>query len=274
MPPAAAGGFGNANKKYGELSPSGKGRRNAAKSAIVRKANARGRQTPKRRDRQLAIAHAYPVRLSSYLKFRRRFNQLAELENRFVSERGLETAWREYMACARLYRLKGQGFRTTNGQRARAHALSGRPRCERTIQRTHHRLAAMGLLRRSHIKKLKDRAGHKDCLEITITFVAPRSAAPAGLRPAAGANAVGIQNSPENPRGPPDQNELAAPDGAGDRNSGEQNEGAERPDRVQGEPHVRKTPQQAADAAEKRQSLSLDEVRQRLAAKGFRRDVP
>lgn len=281
--PAAAMGFSDANKKYGELSKSKKARRHGKMSGEARAANAKykhGRKVPHRRDRALALAHAYPVKLADFMMFARRFSELAEREERAVSIRGLETAWREYMGCVRVYRKKGQAFRTTNAQRARAHHLRGRGRCERTIQRTHHRLAPMGYLRRSHVKKQRDRAGRKDCLEITISFVTPPLAAPAALQAVAGALPLAEDFCPQQAGRPPPNDPVRPPFGGSGEPPAEAGGNSSTKNEEQNGPliaGVRPATQEELDSSaeyEEKEPLSIAERLQRLRDLKNASDVP
>jgi len=134
----------------------------------------------KRRVRQRELALKFPVRLIGRPEFERR-----DFERRLrlginPNERGTETLWQKYLDNARVYRVKGQGFLTTNGQRAEGMRKAGRPRCERTVQRAHAALAEMGLLRTFHDRRGGARAGNRDRLRVQFapSFVAPPSAAP------------------------------------------------------------------------------------------------
>lgn len=133
-----------------------------------------------RRGRELALA--YRVQQVNRADFERRWLEDRARKGIQPSARGLQTLWTEYLACMKAYRIKGQDFTTTNARRARALQLAGRPRCTRTVQRAHHTLADMGLLRRHHVKRLGSRVGYRDCVRVCLLnpFVTLPSAAGAG----------------------------------------------------------------------------------------------
>jgi hypothetical protein len=157
----------------------------AKASANVRAARAKGRRRGHHRDRQEALFTAYRMQQVNLKTFRALDVKRRQDLGIGPSERGTLTLWAEYRSCMGNYRRKGQGFYTTNGQRARALEQDGRPRCNRTVQRAHQQLRAMGLLRRAHVKRGGSRRGERDCLRVNMmSFVTPPSAAPAkGLRP-------------------------------------------------------------------------------------------
>jgi hypothetical protein len=155
-------------------------RARAAGLASGRKRRELGDRAVTRRARQRELALNFRVKLIDRaefdrLDFARRLRAGIE-----PNERGTETLWQEYLSCARAYRAQGQGFFTTNGQRAEALRKAGRPRCERTVRRAHAALSEMGLLRRFHDRRGGWRAGRKDRLRIQFapSYVQPPSAAP------------------------------------------------------------------------------------------------
>jgi len=203
----------------------------AKASAKVRKENARERQVKHLRSRSQATAIAYPVRHISLKTFRELDARRREELGIQPSERGTMTLWAEYRSCMRCYSAKEQGFLTSNGQRARALKKAGRPRCTRTIQRAHHELTRMGLLRRYHIKRSGARRikNELDCLSIHMQQ--PKFCHPAvgstskatGLtaganRPLAANDCAGNDaGRPGNDRrGPPESQGDEVPSGGGD----------------------------------------------------------
>jgi hypothetical protein len=170
---AAARGFGGAKERR---------RARARKAGLASGARRRQMCDPqKRRVKQRELALNFRVRLVARQEFERRDMQRRIDLGLNPSERGTETLWQEYMSCARAYKAKGQGFVTTNGQRAEALKKAGRPRCERTVRRAHRALAEMGLLRRYHDRRGGAAAGNRDRLRVQFTpiFVPLPSAAKA-----------------------------------------------------------------------------------------------
>jgi hypothetical protein len=134
----------------------------------------------RRRMRQRELALKFPVKLVDRDEFDRR-----EFERRLrlgiaPNARGEETTWLEYENCIRCFKAQGQGFLTTNGQRAEALAKRGRPRCDETIRRQHKILTELGLLRRFHDRRGGARAGNRDRLRVQFapSYVTPPLAAP------------------------------------------------------------------------------------------------
>lgn len=132
-----------------------------------------------RRARQRELALNFPVRLVDRREFERRDDVRRAALGIGPSERGTETLWQEYLSCVKAYKAQGQGFLTTNGQRAAALRKRGRPRCERTVRRAHASLTEMGLLRRFHDRRGGSRAGNRDRLRVELvpSFVPPPLAA-------------------------------------------------------------------------------------------------
>ena len=147
------------------------GRRGGLASGKRRRALARGRRPARRRTRQTALALQYKQHQLTRKEFARRYREIRPTGN----ERGLETAWTEYMSLFTAYRCQGQHYRTTNGQRAIALFRRGRPRCRRQIQRVHRLLEEMGVAKISHYKDQRDRPGHKDCLVVEMRRPPSRS---------------------------------------------------------------------------------------------------
>jgi hypothetical protein len=147
-------------------------------------ASGRKRRPLRRRRRQTnqseALALVYRIQQIDREEFARRFGELRERQGIRVSERGLQTRWLEYLSCMGCYRIKGQDFMTSGPRRARALQQRGRERCPRTVTRAHADVAAMGLLRREHVKRCGSRPGRMDCLRIRLlpSFVHLPSAAP------------------------------------------------------------------------------------------------
>jgi hypothetical protein len=133
----------------------------------------------RRRMRQRELALKFPVRIVDREEFERRDFERRLRAGLNPNERGTETLWQEYQSCVRAFRAQGQGFLTTNGQRAEALCKHGRPRCGRTVQRAHGALREMGLLRRFHDRRGGSRVGNRDRLRIQFapSFVTPPSAA-------------------------------------------------------------------------------------------------
>ncbi len=82
--------------------------------------------------------------------------------------RGLNTAYELYRVEIAAYRVQGQDFETTNGQRGVALSSRGRPRGRRAIQYNRKRLVAMGLVAYEHIKRGGWRAGQRDTLRVRM----------------------------------------------------------------------------------------------------------
>jgi hypothetical protein len=170
---------------------SSKAERAARRRLIARKAGlASGRarrktcDPGKRRVSQRELALNFRVKLIGRAEFEERERAWREQRGLRPSSRGLETSWVHYRCRTRLYKAKGQGFCTTNGQSAQAITQAGRARCERTMRRQDAKLAEMGLLKRFHDRRGGSgrRAGSlKDRLRIQFTpsFVPPPSAAAA-----------------------------------------------------------------------------------------------
>lgn len=140
----------------------------AKASSKARRAKARGRAVAHRRTRELAHADAYPVRRLSRERFARLFYERAVRRGCRVSERGLETLWQLYLAEREWFDAKGQSFITTNGQQSAALTRHSRPRCPRTVQRSHRELAHMGLLACHHVRRGGATTGNRDCLRVTL----------------------------------------------------------------------------------------------------------
>lgn len=145
-----------------------------------------------RRVRQRELMLHTPIAQAPFSEFAERFERMQEAKGIRVSERGLRTVWAVYCARFSAYRVKNQGFCTTNAQGARALCKRGRPRCARTIRRAHKQLAEMGYLHAHHDRRGGARAGNKDRLRINFmpSFVPPPSAAAAtgASRPSAAAS--------------------------------------------------------------------------------------
>ena len=166
----------------------------------------------KRRVRQRELALKFPIRLVDRAEFDR-LDFARRLQHGIEpNERGTETLWRQYQADVRTYKVKGQGFLTTNGQRAEALRKGGLTRCERTVQRSHAILAEMGLLRRFHDRRGGARAGNRDRLRVQFapSYVTPPSAAPTTPSPLA---CVGASRTPSRA----DSSSECAADGRRDR---------------------------------------------------------
>lgn len=145
---------------------------------------------PRRRSCQQDLELIYPVQHISRRELERRDRQWRAREGIQTSERGLETLWQRYRSHMATYRVKGQDFKTTNGQGAQALRARNRARCPRTVQRIDKRLADMGLIQRGHVRRGGSRVGQRDCLRIHLRspFVTPPTAAAA--RPSGGAAAT------------------------------------------------------------------------------------
>lgn len=135
----------------------------------------------RRREQQRELALNFRVRIIDRAEFERRDTARRIRAGIAPNERGTETLWQEYLSCVRCFHAQGQGFLTTNGQRAEALRKAGRPRCGRTVRRAHTALTDMGLLRRFHDRRGGSRPGRKDRLRVQFapSFVPPPSAAPA-----------------------------------------------------------------------------------------------
>ena len=92
-----------------------------------------------------------------------------------VNARGLQTRWVAYRGILKHARARGTQLRSTNAQRARSMELHGRPRCERTMQRVHSDLTAMGLVVIRPIRRGGATPGFRDCLQLRLleTYVTP-----------------------------------------------------------------------------------------------------
>lgn len=246
----------------------------AAASAKARRKRAKGRKVPHARTRKDALVLAYKVIQVNLKTFR-----VIEAERRRErgvqpSERGTMTLWAEYQSCMRAYRAQGNFFGTTNAQRARALALRGRPRCERTIRRAHKELHAMGLLTRTHIRRSAfrkpgfQRPGRRDYLRVQVqSFVPlPSAAAASGLKPddAAASRPLAVIDTATGQAGGRDSCPAAQPPGwlappgtaggpsppaklAGERQAAEEPEGTSRRPALEQTPPERAGPTSAPD---------------------------
>lgn len=176
----------------------------------------------RRRVRQRELALNFRVKLVDREDFERRDFARRVLVGLNPNERGTETLWQEYCSCARAYKAQGQGFLTTNGQRAEALRKAGRPRCGRTVRRAHAALAQMGLLRRFHDRRGGSRPGNRDRLRVQFapSFVPPPSAATATTASPSSAVARNGRNSDRcavRSRGPAPPGQIRPPyGGSGD----------------------------------------------------------
>ena len=160
-----------------QLERRARARRAGLASGRVRRARIDPCAQRRRRREHLQRAH---VRLVDREEFERRDYARRLAAGLEPNARGTETLWQLYRADARALQAKGQGFLTTNGQRARALEHAGRPRCARTVQRAHQALHQMGLLRTFHDRRGLMRPGRRDRLRVQFapSYVAPPSAAP------------------------------------------------------------------------------------------------
>jgi hypothetical protein len=132
----------------------------------------RGRRVGHARDRKRAIARHYRQQQVDRAVFERLWRKDCEAQDVQVSERSLETGWAHYRALCRTFRAKGQGYHTSQAQRAAALANAGRARCDRTMRRHTRRLERLGLIRTEHIRKRLMVAGDRDCIAVFICQVA------------------------------------------------------------------------------------------------------
>lgn len=165
------------------------GQRGGLKSGKRRRQLAKGRRQPHRRTRQQALSLAYRHRQLTRGQFARIYDQARPLRSDRPQaiashERGCETAYRYYLSLFTRYRVDGNHYRTTNGQRGAALSRAGRPRCRRQLQRLARLMDEMGLAAVSHFKDKRNTPGHRDCLVVEI-----RSAKPLGCHPPAKAGA-------------------------------------------------------------------------------------
>jgi hypothetical protein len=177
-----------AAERISEAAAHGYGGKGARRRAVARKAGlASGRARRRmcdpqtRRVKQRELALNFRVKVIGRVEFEERDAARRERLGIRPSSRGLETLWVHYRCRVRLYKAKGQGFCTTNGQSAQAITSAGRARCERTMRRADAALCEMGLLRRFHDRRGGSRAGCRDRLRVQFTpsFVPPPSAAAA-----------------------------------------------------------------------------------------------
>jgi len=152
----------------------------------------RRRHTPYRRDRREAIAHAYPIRRVAYEPFLELYYGYCYRVGIEGNKQGADSAWAQYQRRMRAMCVMGQGFGCTNERSAIAMDKAGRPRCERTTRRIDRKLEAMGLLRRVHVKRGRDREGERDYF--AITMLNP-PATLLGHRPGAGKFSQNVQRS-------------------------------------------------------------------------------
>jgi len=112
----------------------------------------------------------------SELEFEERFRAFQAARGVRFSRRGCRTVYVVYLGLCRRQRGCGEWrFETTNAQRATAMRQLGRERCERTVQRAHRLLGAMGLAAVEHVRRGGATAGFRDCLRVRIiaSFVTP-----------------------------------------------------------------------------------------------------
>jgi hypothetical protein len=171
---AAARGYSNAKANR-------RARARAAAKASARARRSRSFVRRRQLTRQQQAALAYPIQQLTKAQLRERFDAYQEAAGIIPSDRGFLTVWEVYAADMRAYRTKGQGFCTTNGQRAQSLCKAGRPRVGRTVRRAHRKLAELGVLRVHHDRRGGRRPGRKDRLRVELTqpFVPPPLAAPA-----------------------------------------------------------------------------------------------
>lgn len=225
----------------------------AAARGYSRPARRRRRRIPRRRDRQLAIAMAYPAQQPSRRK-------LIELYLADGGRRdGAETFALVIRQDWRLARVRGPGAGTTGPRRATGLAAAGRPRVRRTVQRHRKRAVKLGVAVYQHVKLSKGTPGRRDYLRVFL--LSPHRCHPAlrqqpkGLRPYLAASAAcGDQSVPPadagRERGPPGAALIAPaapardhpaasplpPEGTGRRETAasERGEGAKRPPEIEG----------------------------------------
>lgn len=131
----------------------------------------------------------------------------------FVSERGRETRWVAFRTVWRHTRASGTlDFRTTTPQRARAMELAGRARSDRTVQRVHRDLAAMGLVVTRHVHRGRATPGFRDCLHLRLveSYVTPPSAAEEGEQSSPSSSAPPTTGIAPPPAADPDPPPAAA----------------------------------------------------------------
>lgn len=140
-------------------------RRAGIASGVKRRQLSTVQRQPRCRSRQQALRLAYSHRQVT----REQFEALYRRARPNGNEGGLETAWLYYASLFKRYRVGGQHYRTTNGQRGAALASDQRTRCRRTVQRLNRLMGEMGLATVSHRKDQRATPGHKDCLIVEIS---------------------------------------------------------------------------------------------------------